>query len=99
MRKPLRWDPEKNKLLKETRGIGFEEIKTAIDSGGLLDTIDHPNKVKYPDQKMFVVKMDEYVYLVPFVEDNGKYFLKTLYPNRKAKKQYLERRKNEKKVP
>lgn len=98
MKKPLRWDSEKSKVLKVTRGVGFENIKKAIDSGGLLDTIDHPNKVRYPNQKMFVVEMNGYVYLVPFVENEEKYFLKTLYPNRKAKKQYLERKENEKKV-
>jgi len=98
MKKPLRWDPKKNEILKGIRGISFEEVKIAIDSGGLLDTIDHPNKLKYPNQKMFVVKMNEYIYLIPFVENQVEYFLKTMYPNRKAKKQYLERREDEKKV-
>lgn len=90
--KRFEWDPEKNKKLKAGRGIGFEEIKKAIESGNLLDEVDHPNKAKYPNQKMYVVKFKEYVYLVPFVEDEEKCFLKTLYPSRKEAKKYLERK-------
>jgi len=92
MKKPLRWDPEKNKKLKTERDIGFEEIKNAIDSGGLLDEVDHPNKKKYPNQKIYVVKYKEYIYLVPFVEDEQKCFLKTLYKSRKETRKYLGRK-------
>ena len=79
----------KNNLLKEERDISFEEVLTAIDEGGLLDILEHPNKGKYPHQRIFVVNTENYVYLVPFVEDEEKVFLKTIIPSRKATKKYL----------
>lgn len=93
MKKPLRWDPEKSKLLKATRGVSFEDMKKAIDSGGLLDTIDHPNRIRYSDQKIYVVEIDKYVHLSPFIEDEEKIFMKTIYRSRKMTKKYLGRRK------
>lgn len=98
MLKRFEWDPEKNEKLKAERGVGFEEIEKAINSGDLLAEIDHPNRIKYPHQKVLLVKFNNYIYLVPFVEDNEKRFLKTLYKSRKATKKYLGRRENEKKV-
>ena len=83
------WSKEKNELLKLERGISFEEVYIAIESGGLLGKVSHPNPKKYPGQKMFVVNISNYVYLVPFVEDEGKVFLKTIIPSRKATKKYL----------
>jgi hypothetical protein len=84
---------EKNQLLKETRGIGFEEIIAALKSGCLLDTIEHPNKNTYPNQEVYVVNIEQYVYLVPFVKKgkNG-VFLKTIFPDRKMTKRYLGER-------
>lgn len=93
MKKPLKWDPEKSKWLKAKRGVSFEDIKEIIESEGSLDTV--PNKLKYRNQKIFVVNVKGYIYFVPFVEDSEKVFLKTLYPNRKATKKYLVER-NEK---
>lgn len=84
------WDKEKNELLKQTRGISFEEIETAIKTGDLLDAYPHPNQKKYPGQQIYVVKFEDYVYLVPFVEDEEKFFLKTIIPSRKATKKYLK---------
>jgi uncharacterized DUF497 family protein len=80
------WDSEKNSLLKQTRGIGFEDIVEAIDTGGLLDVYDHPNQDKYPSQKIFVVSAFGYIYLVPYIKDNDKIFLKTIIASRKANK-------------
>jgi len=57
--------------------------------GKLLDTIQHPNHEKYPNQRIFIVEIDRYVYLVPFVEDDTEFFLKTIIPSRKMTKQYL----------
>lgn len=88
--KRFEWDPEKSKKLKASRGVGFDEIKEAIDAGGLLDTIPNPNKLKYSHQKILVVVIKEYVFLVPFVENDKEYFLKTLYPSRKVTKEYLK---------
>ncbi len=83
------WDEEKNDLLKETRNISFEEIVLSIADNRLLEVVEHPNKQKYPNQRMFIVEVREYAYIVPFVEDEEKYFLKTIYPSREATKKYL----------
>lgn len=85
------WGEEKNNLLKETREISFEEIVLAIASGKLLEVVEHPNKTKYSNQRMFIVEVRDYAYIVPFVEDDEKYFLKTVYPSREATKQYLNK--------
>ena len=87
--KPFRWSPEKNDALKADRGISFEHIAVAIESGGLLDILAHPNQTKYPRQRVLVVACDNYAYLVPFVEEVGYYFLKTVIPSRKATRDYL----------
>jgi hypothetical protein len=88
--KLFRWAVEKNESLKATRGVAFESIVVAIESGGLLDILEHPNKTKYPHQRVLVVSFDGYVYLVPFVEDPEHYFLKTVIPSRKATRDYLK---------
>lgn len=87
------WDENKNAKLKNEREICFEDIITAIDEGNLLDVINHSNPTKYPSQKVYVIKINDYVYLVPFVEDEGKIFLKTIYPSRKMTKKYLIKEK------
>ncbi|MBF0101382.1 MAG: DUF4258 domain-containing protein [Desulfobacterales bacterium] len=84
------WNHEKNKILKEERGISFEAIVFCIENGLLLDIIEHPNQEKYRGQKIYVVNVNGYVYLVPFVESEGEIFLKTVYPSRKYTKNYLE---------
>ena len=83
------WNNEKNDELVKERGISFEEIVFCIMHDGLLDIIEHPNKKKYPDQNVFIVKTSDYVYLVPFVEDEKIIFLKTIIPSRKMTKKYL----------
>ena len=83
------WNEKKNELLKKTREISFEEIIFSIANGKLLDVVEHPNKVKYANQKIFIVEVRSYVFVVPFVEDDEKYFLKTIYPSREATRQYL----------
>jgi len=80
------WNEEKNNLLKETRNISFEEIVFAISNDRLLEVIETTNKEKYPNQKMFIVEIRDYVYIVPFIEDKEKYFLKTIYPSEKQQK-------------
>lgn len=83
------WSKEKNELLKAEREISFEDVVNAIEEGYLLAITEHPNKVRYPNQKIFVVNIDNYAYLVPFVEDENKVFLKTIIPSRIATKKYL----------
>lgn len=87
--KPFRWNHEKNESLKIERSISFEEIVLAIEADGLLDELRHPNPDKYPNQFVFVVVLDDYAYLVPYVEEVDYYFLKTIIPSRKATRDYL----------
>lgn len=87
--KTFRWNAAKNEALKADRGVSFERIVVAIEADGLLDVVEHPNQSKYPRQRVFVINCDSYAYLVPFVEDDAYYFLKTIIPSRKATRQYL----------
>ena len=87
------WNEEKNSLLKEERQISFEDIVFFISQGFLLDVLEHPNQEKYQGQRIFVVEVDEYAYLVPFIESEREIFLKTIIPSRKATKKYLKGRK------
>ena len=83
------WNDEKNELLKKLRGVSFEQVVLAIVSGDLIDRVKHPNPEKYPNQRVFLVKIEDYIYSVPYVEDDEKMFLKTIIPNSKATKKYL----------
>ena len=89
------WNQEKNEWLRMDRGISFENILYHLDNDGLLDTIEHPNKERYPNQRIFIVKVEGYVHLVPFVETEDTIFLKTIIPSRKMTKLYLGDYKNE----
>lgn len=89
----LRWDNEKNELLKKNRGVCFEEVVLLMERGDVLDTIEHPNQERYPGQKIAVVMIDAYAYLVPYVEQNGEIFLKTIIPSRKATNKYVREKK------
>ncbi|MDP2787996.1 MAG: toxin [Pseudomonadota bacterium] len=89
--KPFRWNHEKNESLKIERNISFEEMVLAIEADGLLDELCRPNPEKHPNQSVFVVALDGYVYLVPYVEEPDYYFLKTVIPSRKATRDYLPR--------
>lgn len=89
--KPFRWSAEKNETLRADRGVSFEGLVVAIETDGLLDILVHPNPEKYPRQRILVVAADGYVYLVPFVEEEDYFFLKTIIPSRKAKRDYLTR--------
>ena len=87
--KPFRWNAEKNEVLKRSRGVSFESIVVAVEADGLLDIVEHPNKAKYPNQRVLVVSFDGYVYLTPFVEEVDCFFLKTVLPSRQATRDYL----------
>ena len=86
------FNPQKNRELIELRGISFEEIISVLESKGPLDVIKHPNNKKYSHQKMYVVELHGYVYLVPFVEEKNEIFLKTIFPSRKATKKYFSKK-------
>jgi uncharacterized DUF497 family protein len=83
------WNEDKNRRLKVERNISFEEVIFYIEKGQLLDIVEHPNPEKYGGQRIFVVEVNDYAYLVPFVESEREIFLKTVIPSRKATKQYL----------
>jgi len=88
------WDNEKNELLKKNRGVCFEQVVLIMERGEVLDTIEHPNQERYPGQKIAVVIIDNYAYLVPYVENNNEeIFLKTIIPSRKATNEYVRIKK------
>lgn len=83
------WDESKNTFLKESRDVSFEDVQLAIEEGRVLDDFENPNKKRYPHQRILVVEIEGYAYYVPYVEDENKIFLKTIFPSRKATKKYL----------
>ena len=87
--KPIRWKADKSLSLKSERGVSFEEVLSAISQGGLLRVMDHPNRAKYGHQKMLVVRIRDYAYLVPYVENEQEIFLKSIMPSRKATRDFL----------
>ena len=87
--KPFRWASDKNELLKRERGVLFEEITVAVEAGALIEIVPLPNATKFPQQKIMVVEVAGYAYLVPFVEDKDHFFLKTIIPSRKATRDFI----------
>jgi len=87
--KPINWNSEKNIRLKLERGVSFEEVLAAMSHGALLDIVLHPNKEQYSNQRIYVVRIRGYAYLIPFVETDKEIFLKTIIPSRIATKKYL----------
>ena len=90
--KQILWDAEKNAHLHEERGVCFEDVLLALERGALLGLLDHPNQARYPGQKLMVVEIADYAYLVPYVEAEEYLFLKTVIPSRKATRDYLPRK-------
>lgn len=86
--KSITWDHNKNELLKAQRCVSFEDVVFHILAGDIFETIDHPNQQRYPGQQIHVIAIEDYVYLVPFVESEEEVFLKTIIPSRKATKKY-----------
>jgi hypothetical protein len=82
--KPFRWSSAKNEILQLQRGVSFEAVVVAIESGDLLDIVEHPNQARYPGQRILVVLISGYVHLVPSVEAEDHLFLKTIIPSSKA---------------
>ena len=83
------WNDQKNEWLRQVRGITFEDVVYHLTHDGLLDTIEHLNQKQYSDQRIFIINVEGYACLVPFVEDNEIIFLKTIIPSRKMTKTYL----------
>ena len=89
MKKLINWNEEKNIILKNERNIGFEIVAEKIRDGEIIDDIFHPNSDKYSNQRIFVIDIENYIYLVPYIENENEIFLKTIYPCRKFTKIYL----------
>ncbi|MDP3028318.1 MAG: BrnT family toxin [Deltaproteobacteria bacterium] len=87
--KVFRWDNEKNEWLKQNRGVCFEEVVILMEREDVIETIEHPNQDKYPGQKIAIVRIDNYAYLVPYIQESEEIFLKTIIPSRKATKKYV----------
>ena len=85
------WSEKKNEWLQRERGMSFERVVVAIENNQLLDVLEHPNQEKYAGQRIFVVDMDDYVFLVPFLEKEDRIFMKTIIPSRKAASKYGRR--------
>ena len=90
------WNDEKNGLLKKKRGVFFEEVILAVEQSRLLAILEHPNQQKYPLQQIYIVEINDYAFIVPFVETEDGVFLKTIIPNRKMSKLYLTGDNNDK---
>ena len=89
------WDENKNRSLKKNRDISFEMIVYHIELGNILDILENPNKAKYKGQKLYVINIDNYAYVVPYVVKEEKIFLKTIFPSRKYTKKYLIKEKKD----
>jgi len=89
----FRWDNEKNEMLRENRGVCFEQVVVLMERGDVLDTIEHPNQDRYPGQKIAIIRIDDYAYLVPYLEKSEELFLKTIIPSRKATNKYVRAKK------
>jgi len=83
--KYLNWSYEKNEILKANRGISFEEIAYLIESGHILGIEENPGR---PNQKIYIMEIESYAVIVPFVERENEIFLKTAFPSRKYTKRY-----------
>ncbi|HHB13111.1 MAG TPA: BrnT family toxin [Chromatiales bacterium] len=89
MPKVFNWDDGKNRQLITERGVSFEDVVFCIEQGRLLDDLAHPNRDRYPHQRLLVVEIDGYAWLVPYVENGDEIFLETVIPSRKATRKYL----------
>ena len=83
------WDDDKNEWLRRNRGLSFDDVVYRITHGGLLADIPHPNQVRHPDQRLYVVRIEDYAYLVPFYRDGDVASLRTAYPSRKYTRAYI----------
>jgi uncharacterized DUF497 family protein len=91
--KVFRWDKEKNEWLKKNRRVSFEQVVILMEREDVLETIEHPNQNKYPGQKIATVRIDDYAYLVPYVQESEDIFLKTIIPSKKATNKYVRGQK------
>ena len=89
----FRWENGKNEWLNENRGVCFEEVVILLERKEVLEIVDHPNQDKYPGQKIATVKIGNYAYLVPYVQESNSIFLKTIIPSRKTTNKFVREEK------
>jgi uncharacterized DUF497 family protein len=87
------WNVEKNEWLKKNRGVCFEQVLILLENEEILEIIEHPNQTRYQGQKVAIVKINDYAYLVPYVQEGDEIFLKTIIPSRKATDRYVRTKK------
>ena len=87
----IQWDPDKNAHLQRERGVSFEEVLVALDTDQVLADIPYPNPQRYPNQRLLIVNINDYAYEVPYVPTADGYFLRTIFPSRKATRRYLRK--------
>ena len=83
------WSGDKDERLRQERGLSFEDVVYHLEYGGLLATVNHPNQMRHPGQRVFIVRIGDYAYEVPFVMEGDAFVLRTAYPSRKATRDYL----------
>ncbi|OPY61892.1 MAG: hypothetical protein A4E57_04092 [Syntrophorhabdaceae bacterium PtaU1.Bin034] len=98
MVKGINWNTEKSQSLKQSRGICFEDVVFHIEKGDVLDDYSHPNQGKYSGQRIMVIGIDDYAYLIPYVETEDELFLKTIIPSRKATERYFGAKNEDKTI-
>lgn len=91
--KVFRWDNEKNEWLKKQRGVSFEQVIILLEREDVLEVVEHPNQKKYPGQRIAIVRINDYAYLVPYLQDGEEIFLKSIIPSRKATNKYVRTKK------
>jgi len=91
----FRWNNEKNEWLKKHRGVCFEQVIILLEQEDVLEVVEHTNQEKYPGQRIAIVRINDYAYLVPYVQDGDEIVLKTIIPSRKATHKYLRIRNEE----
>lgn len=87
----LEFNDHKNNVLRKERGVCFDDVIEAVLDGRVLGILEHPNKSKYAHQRLLLVLIRNYIYVVPYVEDREKIFLKTIFPSRKFTKLYIKK--------
>ena len=88
--KNFRWNEEKNRFLRQERGLSFEDVITQINENKIIEIIAHPNQEKYPNQNIYIVELFGYICMVPFIVNEAEIFLKIIIPSRKLHKHYKE---------
>ena len=89
------WDADKNEWLRRNRGLSFDDVVYHLEHGGFLDDVPHPSQQLHPGQRLYIIRIGNYAYEVPFYRDGDVESLRTLYPSRKYTSAYLRNRRQQ----